>query len=197
MPTHRASPDVLTALAFESEQSWAAWLAANHQNSAGVWLQLAKKGSGIGSVSYAAAIEIAICFGWIDGQKKTHSEQYWLQKFAPRAKNSVWSKANKEKALALIAAGKMAPAGLTEVERAKSDGRWDAAYDAASKAEVPEDLQLALDNNTRAKHFFEILDSRNRYAILFRVQTAKKTETREKRILQFVQMLARHEKIYP
>lgn len=160
-------------------------------------MQLAKKDAGVQSVSYDEAIEVALCFGWIDGQKKAHSEQYWLQKFTPRSIKSVWSKNNKEKALALIKAGKMKPAGLKEIERAKLDGRWNAAYDSASKSSVPSDFQLALDGNARAKKFFETLDSRNRYAVLFRIQTAKNAETRAKKISQFVQMLERHEKVHP
>ncbi|MBT9541306.1 YdeI family protein [Thiobacillus sp.] len=181
---------------FERQKDWARWLEENHSSSKGVWLQLAKKGSDIPSVSYDEAIEVALCFGWIDGQKKTHSEQFWLQKFTRRSDKSVWSKLNKDKVFALIETGKMKPAGLQEVERAKSDGRWDAAYDSASKATVPSDFQTALDSNTRAKDFFGTLDSRNRYAILFRIQTAKKAETRAKKIAQFVQMLDRHEKVH-
>jgi uncharacterized protein YdeI (YjbR/CyaY-like superfamily) len=181
---------------FERQKDWASWLTENHSSSFGVWLQLARKGSDIQTVSYDEAVEVALCFGWIDGQKQTHSEQFWLQKFTRRSAESIWSKINKDKALALIKTGKMKPAGLQEVERAKSDGRWDAAYDSASKATVPSDFQSALDSNTRAKSFFEILDSRNRYAILFRIQTAKKAETRAKKIAQFVQMLERHEKIH-
>lgn len=159
-------------------------------------MQLAKKGSDVQSVSYDEAVEVALCFGWIDGQKQAHSNQFWLQKFTRRSDKSVWSKINKDKALALIKTGKMKPAGLQEVERAKSDGRWDAAYDSASKATVPSDFQFALDCNTRAKNFFAALDSRNRYAILFRIQTAKKAETRAKKIAQFVEMLERHEKVH-
>ena len=159
-------------------------------------MQLAKKGSDRQSVSYDEALEVALCFGWIDGQKQAHSEQFWLQKFTRRSAKSIWSKINKDKALALIKTGKMKPAGLQEVERAQSDGRWDAAYDSASKATVPSDLQSALDDNTRAKSFFGTLDSRNRYAILFRIQTARKAETRTKKIAQFVQMLERHEKVH-
>jgi len=181
---------------FAQQKEWAAWLKENHNRSQGVWLQLAKKGADIQSVSYDEAIEVALCFGWIDGQKQTHSEQYWLQKFTPRADKSIWSKINKEKALALIKAGKMKPAGLKEIERAKDDGRWDAAYDSASKATVPSDFQSALDGNARARSFFATLDSRNRYAVLFRIQTVKKAETRARKIAQFVQMLARHEKVH-
>ncbi|GBL44532.1 putative periplasmic membrane protein [Sulfuriferula multivorans] len=169
----------------------------NHSTSPGVWLQIAKKGAAIPSVSYDEAIEIALCFGWIDGKKQTHDEQFWLQKFTRRSAKSVWSKINKEKALALIKAGNMKPAGLKQIESAKTDGRWDAAYDSASKATVPSDFQSALDANARARGFFEALDSRNRYAVLFRIQTVKKAETRARRIAQFVQMLERHEKVHP
>ncbi|MBI3433051.1 MAG: YdeI/OmpD-associated family protein [Hydrogenophilales bacterium] len=181
---------------FEQQKEWAAWLKGNHNTSLGVWLQLAKKNAGVQSVSYEEAIEVALCFGWIDGQKRAHSEQYWLQKFTPRSAKSVWSKINKEKALTLIKAGKMEPAGLKEIERARLDGRWDAAYDSASKSTVPSDFQLALDGNTSAKNFFGTLDSRNRYAVLFRIQTAKSAEARARKIVQFVQMLARHEKVH-
>ena len=186
---------------FERQQDWALWLKANHETSSGVWLQLAKKGTKKGtdiqSVSYEEAVETALCFGWIDGQKKAHSDEYWLQKFTSRSPKSIWSKINKDKALALVKAGKMKPAGLNEIERAKRDGRWEAAYDSPSKAVVPGDFQAALDSNARAKAFFGTLDSRNRYAVLFRIQTVKKAETRAKRISQFVQMLERHEKVHP
>lgn len=197
MKSQSRSATALPIHLFEQQQDWAIWLEANHNTSSGVWLQLAKKGADIPSVSYDEAIEIALCFGWIDGQKQAHSEQFWLQKFTRRSAKSVWSKINKEKALTLIKAGNMKPAGLEQIECAKMDGRWDAAYDPASKATVPGDFQSALDGNTRARDFFETLDSRNRYAILFRIQTAKKAETRARRIAQFVQMLERHEKVYP
>lgn len=182
---------------FERKLDWAAWLDKNHASSSGVWLQLAKKGADVSSVSYDEAVEVALCFGWIDGQKQAHSDQFWLQKFTPRSDKSIWSKINRDKALALIEAKKMKPAGLEEIERAKLDGRWDAAYDSSSKATVPGDFQSALDGNPRAKAFFETLDSRSRYSVLFRIQTAKKAETRAKRISQFVLMLERHEKIHP
>lgn len=182
---------------FERQLDWTAWLNENHTSSSGVWLQLAKKGADAPSVSYDEAIEMALCFGWIDGQKRTYSDQFWLQKFTRRSEKSVWSKINRDKALALIEAMKMKPAGLKEIERAKLDGRWDAAYDSSSKATVPSDFQSALDGNARAKAFFGTLDSRNRYAVLFRIQTAKHAETRAKRISQFVLMLERHEKVHP
>ena len=181
---------------FEQQRDWGVRLKNNHDTSSGVWLQLAKKDADVESVSYDEAVEIALCFGWIDGQKKTYSEQYWLQKFTPRAARSVWSKINKAKALALIKTGKMSPAGLKEIELAKHDGRWIAAYDSASKASVPSDFQLALDSNTQAKNFFGALDNRNSYAVLFRIQTAQNTEACAKKILKFVQMLERHEKIH-
>jgi uncharacterized protein YdeI (YjbR/CyaY-like superfamily) len=193
----RKSSAALPIKPFERQQNWARWLKENHSTSPGVWLQLAKKGTDIESVLYEEAVETALCFGWIDGQKEAHSEQYWLQKFTPRSDKSVWSKINKAKALALIKAGKMKPAGLNAIERAKRDGRWDAAYDAAGKSVVPSDFQSALDGNARARDFFGTLDSRNRYAVVFRIQTAKTTETRAKRVSQFVQMLERHEKIHP
>ncbi|HET9223725.1 MAG TPA: YdeI/OmpD-associated family protein, partial [Roseiflexaceae bacterium] len=139
----------------------------------------------------------ALCYGWIDGQKKSHDEASWLQKFTPRGAKSIWSKVNREKALSLIESGQMQPAGLAAVESAKQDGRWEAAYDSQSAAGVPDDLQAELDRNPTAKAFFSTLNSRNRYAILFRIQTAKKAETRAKRIQEFVGMLERHEKLYP
>jgi uncharacterized protein YdeI (YjbR/CyaY-like superfamily) len=193
----RKSSAALPIKPFECQRDWARWLKENHSTSPGVWLQLAKKGTDIESVLYEEAVETALCFGWIDGQKEAHSEQYWLQKFTRRSDKSVWSKINKAKALALIKAGKMKPAGLNEIERAKRDGRWDAAYDSAGKSVVPRDFQSALDGNARARDFFGTLDSRNRYAVVFRIQTAKTAETRAKRVSQFVQMLERHEKIHP
>ena len=187
----------IPTLPFERQKDWAVWLAKNHASSSGVWLKLAKKSSGVKSVSYDEALEEALCYGWIDGQKRTHDEASWLQKFTPRGPKSIWSKINTEKAQRLIESGKMKPAGLKAVESARKDGRWDAAYASQSKAAVPDDLQAELDRNTKAKAFFATLDSRNRYAILHRVHTAKKAETRVKRIEQFICMLEKKEKIYP
>jgi uncharacterized protein YdeI (YjbR/CyaY-like superfamily) len=184
-------------LDFQDPRAWAAWLAKNYGKSAGVWLRMAKKASGLKSVTHSEALEVALCYGWIDGQAKSGDENTWVQKFTPRGKTSIWSKINCAKALALIEAGKMKPAGLAEIERAKEDGRWDRAYDSPRAASVPEDLQAALDGNARAKAFFATLNGQNRYAVLFRIQTAKKAETRARRIQQFVEMLARGEKIYP
>lgn len=196
MKPQSKSSATLPVLHFQGRQGWARWLKENHTSSAGVWLQLAKKDAGVPSVSYIEALEVALCFGWIDGQKQALSEQFWLQKFTRRSRKSIWSKINRTRAIALINAGRMEPAGLDEVERAKSDGRWDEAYDSARTSTVPSDLQLALDGNARARSFFETLDSRNRYAILFRIQTAKRAETRAKKVAEFVKMLERHEKVH-
>lgn len=187
----------LPMLLFAQPDDWATWLDQNHASSPGVWLQLAKKASGVQSISYAEALDVALCYGWIDGQKKSYDQSSWLQKFTPRGTKSIWSKVNREKALLLIDSGRMRPAGLAAVESARKDGRWDAAYDSQSAASVPDDLQAELDRNPAAKAFFATLNSRNRYAILFRIQTAKKAETRAKRIQEFVGMLERHETLYP
>lgn len=187
----------LPILSFASHQDWADWLDAQQDAQAGVWLKLAKAGSGVQSVTYAEALEVALCYGWIDGQKKGFDEYFWLQKFTPRRAKSIWSKINCEKAEALILNGRMKPSGLREIERAKKDGRWDAAYDSQSTAAVPDDFQAALDQSPAAQAFFLTLNSVNRYAILFRIQTAKKAETRAKRIQEFITMLERNEKIHP
>ena len=187
----------LPIVLFEDQAVWAAWLAANHAESPGLWLRHAKKASGLASVSYAEALDVALCYGWIDGQKKSFDQASWLQKWTPRGAKSIWSKINREKVLKLIERGQMKPAGMAAVERAKQDGRWDAAYDSHSTATVPSDLQAALDSNAEAGAFFATLNSTNRYAILFRIQTAKKAETRAKRIQEFIGMLARHEKLHP
>jgi uncharacterized protein YdeI (YjbR/CyaY-like superfamily) len=184
-------------LLLEDQETWCVWLRANHATSSGVWLRIAKKNATVRSVSYLQAVDTALCFGWIDGQKKSDDESYWLQRFTPRSEKSIWSKINREKAIRLIELGQMNAAGLREVERAKGDGRWDGAYDSPSGATIPADFQAVLNKIPRAKAFFATLDSRNRYAVLFRIQTAKKAETRAKRIKQFAKMLSRREKIYP
>jgi uncharacterized protein YdeI (YjbR/CyaY-like superfamily) len=181
---------------FASQKAWAAWLEKNHRKSDGLWLRLAKKNSGLKSVSYAEALEIALCYGWIDGQKRPNSEQLWLQRFLPRSARSIWSKINREKALALTARGEMKPAGLEAIELAKNNGRWESAYDSPRAAEIPEDFQAALNANPSARAFFESLDRANRYAVLFRIQTVKKAVTRAGKIRQFVEMLERNEKIH-
>jgi uncharacterized protein YdeI (YjbR/CyaY-like superfamily) len=184
-------------LLLEDQEAWLSWLRKNHATSSGVWLRISKKSASPRSVSYLQAVEAALCFGWIDGQKKAEDESYWLQRFTPRSEKSFWSKINREKAIRLIALGQMDSAGIREVDRAKRDGRWDAAYDSASGATIPADFQAVLDETPKAKAFFTTLDSRNRYAVLFRIQTAKKAETRAKRIKQFIEMLSQHKKIHP
>jgi uncharacterized protein YdeI (YjbR/CyaY-like superfamily) len=184
-------------LLFEHQQAWEEWLLQNHREATGVWLRLAKKGSGIRSLTHAEALESALCYGWIDAQKKPESAGAWLERFTPRGKRSIWSKINRQKATALIECGRMRDSGLKEVLRAKKDGRWEQAYDSPRNATVPEDFQAALDKSAKAKAFFATLESRNRYAILFRIQTVKKAETRTRKISEFIAMLEKQEKIHP
>lgn len=183
----------LPILPFESKKKFADWLAKNHDKSAGLWLKIAKKATGIATVTYAEALDVALCYGWIDGQKNSFDEQYFLQKFTPRRPKSIWSKINVGHVERLIASGEMKPSGLKVVEAAKQDGRWEAAYSSQKTIAVPADFQSALDKNKKAKAFFEGLTSSRRYAFLFRIETAKKAETRQKRIQQFVEMLAKGE----
>ena len=178
----------LPVTAFEDQQAWADWLHTDHVASPGLWIRLAKKASARRSVSYAEAVEVALCYGWIDGQSKSYDETSWLQKFTSRRRGSIWSKINREKAERLIGEGRMQTPGLAEVDRAKQDGRWDAAYDSPGSATVPKDFQAALKSSPRASAFFCTLNSRNRFAILFRIQTAKKPATRVRRIEQFIRM---------
>ena len=184
-------------LAFESRAAWEEWLAREHGSQNGVWVKMAKKATGIPTVTYAEALDVALCYGWIDGQRKKFDDQWFIQRFTPRRVRSNWSKINRDKVERLIADGKMQPAGLREIERAKEDGRWDAAYDSPSAATVPDDLQQALDANPGAAAFFATLNSQNRFAILYRVQDAKRRETRARRIETFVAMLAEGKKVYP
>jgi uncharacterized protein YdeI (YjbR/CyaY-like superfamily) len=184
-------------ISFASRQEWDAWLGDQHDSSSGLWLKIAKKSAGTDSVSYAEALEVALCYGWIDGQKRKFDDEYWLQRFTARKPRSRWSKINRAKALELIEKGEMNPAGLREVERAKADGRWDAAYEGQSTATVPDDLRSALEASDRARDFFATLDSTNRYAILHRIQDAKRPETRARRIEKYVAMLNEHRKIHP
>lgn len=181
---------------FATQSAWAQWLEKNHRNSPGLWLRLAKKESSLQSLTYGEALEVAICYGWIDGQKRGESEQAWLQRFLPRSAKSIWSKINRDKAIGLIASRRMKVAGREAVEAAKKDGRWESAYDSPKGAKVPEDFQTALKASPKALKFFEDLDGANRYAVLFRIQTAKKAETRARKISEFVEMLERNETIH-
>ncbi len=187
----------LPTLSFPDLDAFAAWMSDNHASSPGVWLELAKKGADGPSVSYGEAVEVALCWGWIDGQKRALDEHRWLQKFTPRGARSVWSKINRNKATALIASKKMRAPGLAEIERARRDGRWEAAYDSPSASTVPADLQAALDGNAQAGRAWDAIDAANRYSILWRVQTAKKPETRARRIAELVAMLGRGELLHP
>jgi uncharacterized protein YdeI (YjbR/CyaY-like superfamily) len=187
----------LPVIPFASSDAWEAWLEGHHATSQGLWLKFAKKGSGIETVTYDQAVEIALCYGWIDGQVSRFDEDYYLQRFTPRRSRSKWSKINRQKVTELIERGEMKAAGLREVERAKADGRWDAAYDALSTATVPEDLSRELEKNEKARKFFSELDGRNRYVILYQIQDAKRPETRARRIAKFVAMLAEQKKPYP
>ncbi|MBE3559729.1 MAG: YdeI/OmpD-associated family protein [Ktedonobacteraceae bacterium] len=187
----------LPILSFATQQDWEAWLSEHHTRTEGIWLKLAKKATGIPSLSYAEALEGALCYGWIDGQKASFDDQHWLQKFTPRRPGSLWSKINCDTAMELLAAGRMHAAGMRQIELAKADGRWNAAYAPQSKITIPDDFQRALDNNQQAREFFDTLNSANRYAILYRIQTAKKPETRASRIQKFIKMLEHHEKLYP
>ena len=187
--------DELPVLPFPSQATFEEWLEANHDARDGLWIKFAKA-SGIETVTYAEAVDVALCFGWIDGQAKSLDEDWYLQRFTPRRARSKWSQINREKAEALIARGAVRPPGLREVERAKQDGRWEAAYASPSTIEVPDDLQAALAANPAAAEFFATISKTNRYAILYRVHDAKRPETRRRRIEQFVAMLERGETVH-
>lgn len=187
----------LPVMVFKHQTDWEAWLGKHFDSSPGIWMRLAKKSATLQSVTYQEALEWALCYGWIDGQKKAFDKESWLQRFTPRGPKSIWSRINHDKALRLIKSRRMKPAGLAAIRRAKENGRWDAAYDSHSTAVPPPDFQEALNKNARAKNFFATLNSQNRYAILFRIQTVKKIETRQKRIAAFVRMLGMHEKLHP
>ena len=187
----------LPVIAFKSQEAFEVWLGSRPTGGSGLWLKIAKKSSGIASVSRDEAVDAALCHGWIDGQLDSFDERYWLIRFTPRQSTSIWSEKNRARALELVALGRMRPAGLSEVERAKKDGRWDKAYAGQGTAQVPDDLMQALSKSKKAKAFFETLDSKNRYAILYRIHNAKKVETRLARIEKFVAMLLQGETIHP
>lgn len=186
----------LPVLLFKTQQEWAHWLEKNHTQTDGIWLHMYKKDAGLPSIDYAQALEEALCYGWIDGMAKSYDETSFIRKFTPRRAKSMWSERNTKHIERLIAAGKMKPAGILEVEKAKADGRWEKAYAAWSDASVPEDFLAALKKNKKAKTFFDTLSKQNLYAIYFRLQNAKKPETRAKRIVTFIQMLERGEKFH-
>jgi len=183
-------------IAFSTAKIWREWLEENHCLSSGIWLRFFKKDSGTVSVTYDEALDEALCYGWIDGQLQKYDEKSWLRKFTPRRPRSIWSNWNKEHVKRLTAAGKMQPAGLKEVSIAKEDGRWEAAYDSASTMTIPKDFLEELSKNSQAKAFFDTLNKANVYAIAWRLQTAKKPETRQKRLRMIVDMLAEEEKFH-
>ncbi len=196
--TKRPPPSATKPLvrAFKDAKAWESWLGKNQTAADGLWMRIAKKASGEQSITYPEAVEVALCYGWIDGQKKPESETTWLQRFVPRRPRSIWSKINREKAQALVTTGKMKPAGLNEIERAKRDGRWDAAYDSPKNAPIPPDFQKALDGNPRANAFFKKINAANRYAIIWRLQTARNAEARAKRVRGFIEMLEKGETLH-
>ena len=187
----------LPVLDFVDAEAWETWLATHGGNAAGLWLKIAKAGNAASSLTKAQAIDGALCHGWIDGQIDKYDEAWFLTRFTPRKRTSKWSENNRKRAEQLAAEGRVAPAGLAEIEAAKADGRWDKAYAPASTAAEPEDLTAALDAAPAARAFFDTLTGANRYAILYRVQTAKKPETRAARIAKFVGMCARGERVHP
>ncbi|HEY4019213.1 MAG TPA: YdeI/OmpD-associated family protein [Pseudonocardiaceae bacterium] len=190
------APDDLPIEEFASAADFEKWLAAQPESAAGIWLKIARKKTGIDSLDYAQALDVALCYGWIDGQKRSADETYWLQRFTPRGPTSKWSQVNRQHAERLITKHRMRPAGQAEIDRAKADGRWAAAYPSQKTAEVPDDLRKALDNDPEAREFFATLDSRNRYSVLYRIGDAKKPETRAARIQKYVAMLHEHQKIH-
>ncbi len=197
MESSGATLNGLEIILFQDQQEWDNWLEQNQASSPGLWLKIAKKGAGFESVTYDQALESALCYGWIDGQKKPYDDSAWLQKFNRRGPRSIWSKNNRLKAEALIANGRMKPDGLAAIEQAKANGQWDSAYESQKGIGIPEDLQHALDQHPAARAFFATLNSANRYAILYRLQVAKKPEVRARKLQQFVEMLERGEKIHP
>ncbi|MDR6569046.1 Uncharacterized conserved protein YdeI, YjbR/CyaY-like superfamily, DUF1801 family [Chitinophaga ginsengisegetis] len=191
-----ATPKELPELFFETQQQWEKWLAKHHTQEDGVWLRMYKKDSKIPSINYAQALEEALCYGWIDGMAKSVDETSYIQKFTPRRPKSIWSERNTKHIARLTAEGKMKPAGIRQVELAKADGRWEKAYATQSEATIPDDFMAALKKNKKAAAFFETLNKQNKFAIYFRLQNAKKPETRAKRIVDFIAKLERQEKFH-
>jgi uncharacterized protein YdeI (YjbR/CyaY-like superfamily) len=185
----------LPTRAFKSQKEWEAWLERNHETR-GVWLKFAKKSAGIPTVSYQEAVDVALCYGWIDGQNKSVDESYFVQRFTPRTSTSNWSKINRQKAERFIDEGRMRPSGLRAIEVARANGRWDKAYEGQREITMPDDFAKALKKNAKARKFFHTLSSRNRYAVLYRIHDAKKPETRARRIESFIAMLEEGQKIY-
>jgi len=197
MPNKKSAfiPDLPVKL-YKTPDAWAKWLDANHARSSGIWMRIAKKNADITSINYAEALDVALCYGWIDGQKRPLDASSWLQRFTPRGPRSIWSKINTGKAQALIDSGRMRPPGLAAIEAARQSGRWGSAYEPSSAAAVPPELQAAFDRSPKAKAFFDTLRGANRYGIIFRVSTAKKPETKAKRVADFIARLERGETLF-
>ncbi len=191
-----SSAPALPTIAFESPEAWGTWLAENHTQANGIWMRIAKKGANTRSITYAEALDLALCYGWIDGQKKSYDEHAWLQKFTPRRPRSVWSKINTQHIERLAAAGRMKSGGQAQVDAAKLDGRWERAYSPQRDAAPPEDFMSALNKSKKAQAFFATLTRRNIFPIVYRLQSAKKPETRHRRLNEMIAMLERGEKFY-
>ncbi|KZL81657.1 hypothetical protein CI238_07796 [Colletotrichum incanum] len=191
-----AGPTGSAPLLLPDQTAWQDWLQSSHRESSGVWLQIAKKNAEKPSVTYEQALEVALCFGWIDGQRKAFDEQHFIQRFTPRRKNSMWSKRNVDKVMMLTHSQRMTPAGQAEVNAAKADGRWDRAYSSASVMEVPVDFEEALKENDEAKKFFDALNKTQRYVFLWRIETTRRSETRKRKIDEFVDLLAEHKLLH-
>lgn len=191
------TPQTIPILAFSTVREWRKWLSENHASSSGLWVKFSKKAAVVATITYDEALSEALCFGWIDGQLKTHDEGYYVRKFTPRGPKSVWSKRNVEKAEGLIGAGKMTEAGHAQIEKAKKDGRWEQAYDSPKNSTVPPDLRAALDANPKAQAAFDTLTRANSYAFIWRIQTARTPEKRKARIEQCIEMLVRGEVFHP
>jgi uncharacterized protein YdeI (YjbR/CyaY-like superfamily) len=183
-------------ISFKTATAFGAWLKKNHAKSAGIWMRIYKKDSGVQSINYDRALDEALCWGWIDSQKKAFDEKSYLQRFTPRKSRSIWSKRNRDHVARLVKEGRMQPPGQAQVDAAKKDGRWDAAYDSSSNIEMPKDFLTELSKNKKAQKFFDTLNRANTYAIAWRLQTAKKQETREKRMRDILKMLGAGKKFH-
>ena len=196
MRTRPENSNEMEVVSFATSKDWRKWIAANHATSNGAWLRFFKKDSGEKTITYAEALEEALCYGWIDGQANKYDDKSYIRKFTPRRPGSIWSKINTEKAERLIQEGKMKKAGMQQVELAKADGRWGQAYDSPANMKVPEDFLQPLSKNKKAKSFFDGLNKANLYAIAWRLQTAKKPETREKRLKEILEMMSEGKKFH-
>ena len=192
----KSEKDNLPILIFKTAKEWEKWMAKNYASSKGIWLRFYKKASGIPSLTYPEAVEVSLCYGWIDGQANKYDENSYLQRFTPRRPKSIWAKKNIERVTRLIASGKMKPSGLKEIEAAKADGRWEMAYDSPATMEIPNDFLKELSKNPKAKTFFGTLNKTNIYSIAWRLQTAKKPETRQKRMKAIIEMLSKKQKFH-